>query len=40
MKRVLVCGDDTSIIEVVAAVLADLKLAEVYSLPDCDNIIK
>jgi CheY-like chemotaxis protein len=40
MKRVLVCDDDISISEVVAIVLTDSKLAEVYTLPDCDNIIQ
>lgn len=40
MKRFLVCDDDTSISEVVAIVLTDLKLAEVHTLPDCDNIIQ
>ena len=40
MKRVLVCDDDDSISEVVAIVLTDSKLAEVYTLPDCDNIIE
>lgn len=40
MKRVLVCDDDISISEVVAIDLTDLKLAEVYTLPDCDNIIQ
>ncbi|WP_036678036.1 response regulator [Daejeonella oryzae] len=40
MRRVLVCDDDISISEVVAIVLTDSKLGEVYTLPDCDNIIE
>lgn len=40
MKRVLVCDDDISISEVVAIVLTDSKLGEVYTLPHCDNIIQ
>lgn len=40
MKRVLVCDDDVTISEVVAIILLDSELAEVYTLPDCDNIIE
>jgi two-component system cell cycle response regulator DivK len=40
MRRVLVCDDDLTISEVVAIILTDSKLAEVYTLPDCDNIIE
>ncbi len=40
MKRVLVCDDDLTISEVVAIILVDNKMAEVYTIPDCDNIIE
>ena len=40
MRRVLVCDDDLTISEVVAIILTDSKLAEVYTLPDCDDIIQ
>jgi len=40
MRRVLVCDDDLTISEVVAIILTDSRLAEVYTLPDCDNIIQ
>lgn len=40
MRRVLVCDDDLTISEVVAIILVDSNLAEVYTLPDCDNIIE
>jgi CheY-like chemotaxis protein len=40
MRRVLVCDDDLTISEVVAIILTDSRLAEVYTLPDCDNIIE
>ena len=40
MKKVLVCDDDVSISEVVAIILTDSKLGEVYTLPNCDNIIQ
>lgn len=39
MRRVLVCDDDITISEVVAIILVDNNLAEVYTIPDCDNII-
>lgn len=39
MRRVLVCDDDVTISEVVAIILVDSNLAEVYTIPDCDNII-
>ena len=39
MKRVLVCDDDTAISEIVALVLTDSDW-EVYTLPDCNNIIE
>lgn len=38
-RRVLVCDDDVSISEVVALVLADHDW-EVYTLPDCDDMIR
>jgi len=38
MKRVLVCDDDITISEIVALVLTDADW-EVYTLPDCNNII-
>ena len=40
MRRVLVCDDDVTISEVVAIILVDSNLAEVYTIPDCDNIIE
>jgi len=40
MRRVLVCDDDQTIAEVVAIILVDNNMAEVYTIPDCDNIIK
>ena len=40
MRRVLVCDDDVTISELVAIILVDSNLAEVYTLPDCDNIIE
>jgi two-component system cell cycle response regulator DivK len=40
MRRVLVCDDDITISEVVAIILVDSNLAEVYTIPDCDNIIE
>ena len=40
MRRVLVCDDDLTISEVVAIILVDGNLAEVYTIPDCDNIIE
>lgn len=40
MRRVLVCDDDLTISELVAIILVDSNLAEVYTLPDCDNIIE
>lgn len=40
MRRVLVCDDDQTIAEVVAIILVDSNMAEVYTIPDCDNIIK
>lgn len=40
MRRVLVCDDDLTISEVVAIILVDSNLAEVYTIPDCDNIIE
>ncbi len=40
MRRVLVCDDDITISEVVAIILVDGNLAEVYTIPDCDNIIE
>ena len=40
MRRVLVCDDDLTISEVVAIILTESRLAEVYTLPDCDNIIQ
>ena len=40
MRRLLVCDDDLTISEVVAIILTDSKLAEVYTLPDCDDIIQ
>ncbi len=39
MKRVLVCDDDLAISEIVALVLTDSDW-EVYTLPDCNNIIE
>lgn len=39
MKRVLVCDDDVSISEIVALVLTDADW-EVYTIPDCNNIIE
>ncbi|WP_207534243.1 response regulator [Desertivirga arenae] len=39
MKRVLVCDDDITISEIVALVLTDADW-EVYTLPDCNNIIE
>ncbi len=39
MKRVLVCDDDITISETVALVLTDADW-EVYTLPDCNNIIE
>lgn len=39
MKRVLVCDDDLAISEIVALVLTDADY-EVYTLPDCNNIIE
>jgi CheY-like chemotaxis protein len=38
MKRVLVCDDDVTISEIVALVLSDADW-EVYTLPDCNDII-
>ncbi|WP_411274767.1 response regulator [Daejeonella sp.] len=40
MRRVLICDDDVTISEVVAIILVDSNLAEVYTIPDCDNIIE
>lgn len=40
MKKVLVCDDDLTISEVVAIILVDGNMAEVYTIPDCDNIIE
>lgn len=40
MRRVLVCDDDITISEVVAIILVDSNLAEVYTIPSCDNIIE
>ena len=40
MRRVLVCDDDITISEVVAIILVDSNMAEVYTIPDCDNIIE
>lgn len=40
MRRVLVCDDDLTISEVVAIILVDSNMAEVYTIPDCDNIIE
>ena len=40
MRRVLVCDDDVTISEVVAIILVDSNMAEVYTIPDCDNIIE
>lgn len=40
MKKVLVCDDDLTISEVVAIILVDGNLAEVYTIPNCDNIIQ
>ncbi len=40
MRRVLVCDDDQTIAEVVAIILVDSNMAEVYTIPDCDNIIE
>lgn len=40
MRKVLVCDDDLTISEVVAIILVDSKMAEVYTIPDCDNIIE
>ncbi|WP_207426330.1 response regulator [Pedobacter sp. SYSU D00535] len=39
MKRVLVCDDDITVSEIVALVLTDADW-EVYTLPDCNNIIE
>jgi DNA-binding response OmpR family regulator len=39
MRRVLVCDDDVSISEIVALVLTDADW-EVYTIPDCNNIIE
>ncbi|HEY0668056.1 MAG TPA: response regulator [Sphingobacteriaceae bacterium] len=39
MRRVLVCDDDTTISEVVALVLTDANW-EVYTIPDCNNMIE
>ena len=39
MKRVLVCDDDVNISEIVALVLTDADW-EVYTIPDCNNIIE
>ena len=39
MKRVLVCDDDLAISEIVALALTDADW-EVYTLPDCINIIE
>jgi two-component system cell cycle response regulator DivK len=39
MKRVLVFDDDTIISEVVAIILFDSKLGEVFTFPNCDDII-
>ncbi len=39
MKRVLVCDDDLAISEIVALVLTDADW-EVYTLPDCNDIIE
>lgn len=39
MKRVLVCDDDITISEIVALVLTDADW-EVYTLPDCNDIIE
>ena len=38
-RRVLVCDDDVTISEVVAIILVDSNMAEVYTIPDCDDII-
>lgn len=38
MKRVLVCDDDITVSEIVALLLTDADW-EVYTLPDCNNII-
>ena len=40
MRRVLVCDDDVTISEVVAIILVDRNLAEVYTISNCDNIIE
>ncbi len=40
MRKVLVCDDDLTISEVVAIILVDSNMAEVYTIPDCDNIIE
>ena len=39
MRRVLVCDDDVNISEIVALVLTDADW-EVYTIPDCNNIIE
>ena len=39
MKRVLVCDDDVNISEIVALVLTDADW-EVYTIPDCNDIIE
>jgi CheY-like chemotaxis protein len=40
MNRVLVFDDDTIISEVVSIILFDSKLGEVFTFPNCDDIIE
>ncbi len=39
MKKILVCDDDATISEVVAIILLDGKLAQVYTLADTRNLL-